>query len=80
MFTELRSVAAVDVVDVITVFSQEFRVASIECQTVAASLQFRYVIITFPVLVAGGVMWIETEIVGTFEVFLAEGCKWETIH
>lgn len=75
LLTQLAPVATVDVVDVIAVFCQKFRIASIESQAVAARFQFGDIVVTFPVFVARDVVGVEAEIVGAFEVLLAHGCK-----
>lgn len=68
---QFRPLAALDVVDVIAVFGQEFRVARVEGQTVSAGLQLGDVVVALPVLIAGDVMWVEAEVVRAFEVFLS---------
>jgi hypothetical protein len=73
--TELRPVAAVHVVDVVAVLGEEFGVAGVEGEPVPASLQLGDVVVALPVFVAGAVVWVEAEIIGTFEVLLGEGCK-----
>lgn len=68
---ELRALAAVHVVQVIAVLGEELAVAGVKCETVAARLQFRHVVVALPILVARYVMRIEPEIVRTFEGLLA---------
>lgn len=73
--TEFGSVSAINVVNVIAVFGQVFRIAGIESQTVTASFQFGNVIITFPIFVTGPGVWVETKIVRAFETVLCIGCN-----
>ncbi|TGZ57268.1 hypothetical protein DBV15_09868 [Temnothorax longispinosus] len=68
---ELRALAAVHVVQVIAVLGEELAVTGVKCQTVAARLQFRHVVVAFPILVARYVMRIEPEIVRAFEGLLS---------
>lgn len=58
---------------VVAVLRQEFVVARIEGQTVAARLQLGHIVVALPVLVAGRVVRVEAEIVGAFEGFLGDG-------
>lgn len=67
---ELRALAAVHVVQIIAVLGEELAVAGVERQTVTARLQFRHVVVAFPILVARYVIRIEPEVVRTFEGFL----------
>lgn len=78
LLTEFGSVSAINVVNVIAVFGQVFRIAGIESQTVTASFQFSNVIITFPVFVAGPSVWVETKIIWAFETVLCIGCNKNT--
>lgn len=73
--TQLRPVAAIDVVDVVAVLGEELGVAGVESQSVSARLQLRHVVVALVVLVAGRVMWVETEVVRTLEAILAVNCK-----
>ncbi|KYN18312.1 hypothetical protein ALC57_09419, partial [Trachymyrmex cornetzi] len=68
---ELRALAAVYIVQIIAVLGEELVVAGVKCQTVAARLQFRHVVVAFPILVARYVMRIEPEVIRTFEGLLA---------
>lgn len=67
---ELRALAAVHVVQIIAVLGEELAVAGVKRQTVAARLQFRHVVVAFPILVARYVVRIEPEVVRTFEGLL----------
>lgn len=49
---ELRALAAVHVVQIIAVLGEELAVAGVKRQTVAARLQFRHVVVAFPIFVA----------------------------
>lgn len=64
---KLRPVAALYVMEVVAVFGEELAVARVERESVTAGLQFRDVVITLPVFVAGYVVGVETEVVGAFE-------------
>lgn len=55
---------------IVAVLREEFVVAGIEGETVAACLQFGNVVVALPVFVAGVIMRIEAEIVGAFERLL----------
>lgn len=65
--TQLGALAALNVVQVVTVLRQEFIVAGIKGQTVSARLQLRCVVVALPVFVAAAIVWVETEVVGAFE-------------
>lgn len=77
---ELCPVSAIYVVEVVAIFSEELAVACVEGESVAASFQFRDVVIAFPIFVAGYMMRIETKIVWAFERFLG-GCaySWKNV-
>lgn len=60
---------------VVAVLSQVFGVRGIEGKTVAASLELSGAIVALPVLVAGDVVGVETEVIGAFEGLLADRCK-----
>lgn len=70
---ELRSVPAIHVVQIIAILGEELAIARVECESIAASLQLRHVVVAFPVFVTGYMMGIETEVVRAFERFLG-GC------
>lgn len=67
---ELCSLATFNVVQVVAVLGQEFRVRRVERKTVTACFKFRNVVVAFPVLVARCMMRIETKVIGTFESLL----------
>lgn len=75
LLTKLRSFTAIDVVNVVTVFCQEFWIAGVKSESVAASFQFCYVVVAFIIFIAGGVMGVEAEIVRTFEGVLCASCN-----
>lgn len=70
---ELRPVPAIHVVQIIAILGEELAIACVECEPIAASLQLRYIVVAFPIFVAGYVVGIETEVVRAFERFLG-GC------
>lgn len=61
--------------EVVAVLSQIFRVSGVEGKTVAASLQFSDTVVALPVFVAGDVVGVEAEVIGTFEGLLTDRCK-----
>lgn len=61
--------------DVVAIFCQVFWVTGIKGQSISAGFQFGHVVVAFPVLVAGSGVWVESEIVRTFETVLSIGCK-----
>lgn len=67
---ELRPVPAIHVVQIIAILGEELAIARVECEPIAASLQLRHIVVTFPIFVTGYVMGIETEVVRAFERFL----------
>lgn len=73
ILTQLCTFATVNIVQVITVLSQEFWICSIKGQTISACFQFRYTIVALPVFITWDIVWIETKIIGTFEVVLGNG-------
>lgn len=68
-FTQLRSGAAVHVVQIVAVLLQEFRVGVVERQSVAASLQLGHVVVAFPVFVARRGVRVEPVVVRALELF-----------
>lgn len=68
--TKLRPVTTINIMYIIAILRQKFTIAGIKRQTIAARLQFRHIVVTLPIFVARRMMWIETEIVWTFETFL----------
>lgn len=64
--------------DIVAVLRQEFAVAGIESQTISTSLQLGHIVVTFPIFIAGDLMWVEAEIVWTFEVLLCWNCNNKT--
>lgn len=75
MLTKLCPLAALNVVEVVAVLSQVFRVGGVEGETVAASLEFSDTVVTLPVLVARDMVGVEAEVIGTFEGLLSDRCK-----
>ena len=73
--TKLCPVSALNVVEVVAILSQVFGVSGVEGKTVAASLQFSGTVVTLPVFVAGEVVGVEAEVIGTFEGLLSDRCK-----
>lgn len=67
---ELRALAAVHVVQVVAILGEELAVAGVESETVTARLQFRHVVVAFPIFVARYMVRIEPEVVRAFEGFL----------
>ena len=73
---QLRPLAAVDVVQVVAVLREEFAVARVEGEPVAAGLQLGYGVVALPVLVAGQVVRVEAVVVRAFERLLrARACN-----
>lgn len=68
---ELRTLAAVHVVQVVAVLGEELAVGGIERQAVTARLQLRRIVVALPVLVARTVVRVEPEVVRAFEALLA---------
>ena len=75
MLTKSCPVAALDVVQVVTVLCQELGVAGVECQSVATGLEFRGSAVAFPVLVARVTVRVEPVVIGALEVLLSQHCN-----
>lgn len=66
--------SALDIVEVVAVLGQVFGVGGVEGETVAAGFQLSSSVVTLPVFVAGHVVGVEPEVIGTFEVLLSDRC------
>jgi hypothetical protein len=74
-FLQVDTVATFDIVEVVAVLSKEFRVRSVESETVSAGLQLGSGVLAFPVFVTGTGVRVESVFMWTFKRFLTKCWK-----
>lgn len=60
---------------IVAVLCKEFGISGIESQSIAASLQFGGIVVTFPVFVTADMVGVESKIIRALEAFLCESCE-----
>jgi hypothetical protein len=71
LLTNLGSVAAVNVVQVVAVFGQVLGVACVESETIAASLELGLCVLALVIFVTGLAVWVETVVIWALEALLS---------